>query len=477
MIDNGYLFAKDEKRLFINTSLGCMGRCKYCYLSNMGIDKIKRKNSKEVLECLDSSDYKYTSDTLITLGCFSECFDEVNKKETIKIIKHFLSNGNQVQVSTKRYVSFEDLKEILPLIRYYGQLVIFVSSSTISHYNEYERGTEELERRFKTFELIKHNIPVILYIKPVLQDVTIKDIIKYKELINENNISYVVVGSLFTEEKASETVHFSFDNKLFYNGCEDEDKIINELKDYAIIKRRSSEVMDEFKRNHKLDEIKKEVYSLLENETTGHGIAHIERVYNLSVKFAENEHADIFVTSLIALLHDVDDYKLFGQENANKLMNSKIIMEKYKINHDIQEQVLSELGKIGYKRYLSGVRPKEIEGMIVSDADMCDAIGVSGILRTYDYQKAHDKPFFDKDIFPKEEVDVDNYKLCDDSSVCHCFRKLLRLKRLMMTDSGKQEASKRHDIMVAILYHLFDEENVLDWSEYLDKFLKDLETS
>lgn len=477
MIDNGYLFAKDETRLFINTSLGCMGKCKYCYLSKMGIDKIKRKNSKEVLECLDNSDYEYTSDTLITLGCFSECFDEVNKKETIKIIKHFLSNGNQVQVSTKRYISINDLKEIMPLIKYYGQLVIFVSSSTISHYSEYEMGTEELERRFKTFELIKYNIPVTLYIKPVLQGVTVKDIFKYKELIRDNNIPYVVVGSLFTEEKSCETVHFSFDNKLFYNGCEDEDKIIEELKDYTIVKRRSSEVMCEFKSNHKLDEIKEEVYSLLQNEISGHGVDHIERVYNLSVKFANDEHADIFVASLIALLHEVDDYKLFGEENAGKLTNSKIIMEKYKVDHDVQELVLSELGKIGYKKSLQGIRPITLEGMIVSDADMCDALGVSGILRTYDYQKAHGKPFFDKDIFPNKKVDVDNYKLCDDSSVCHCFRKLLRLKGMMMTKSGKEEATKRHDIMVSILYHLFDEENVSEWKEYLDKFLKDLETS
>lgn len=36
MIDNGYLFAKDNKRIFINTSLGCAGQCAYCYLPKMG---------------------------------------------------------------------------------------------------------------------------------------------------------------------------------------------------------------------------------------------------------------------------------------------------------------------------------------------------------------------------------------------------------------------------------------------------------
>ena len=29
MIDNGYLYAKDEKGLFINPSLGCNSKCKF----------------------------------------------------------------------------------------------------------------------------------------------------------------------------------------------------------------------------------------------------------------------------------------------------------------------------------------------------------------------------------------------------------------------------------------------------------------
>ena len=31
MFDNGYIFLKDNKRVFINTSLGCNGNCTYCY--------------------------------------------------------------------------------------------------------------------------------------------------------------------------------------------------------------------------------------------------------------------------------------------------------------------------------------------------------------------------------------------------------------------------------------------------------------
>lgn len=38
MIDAGYLFSKDDKRIFVNTCLGCTGKCSYCYLSNIGYD-------------------------------------------------------------------------------------------------------------------------------------------------------------------------------------------------------------------------------------------------------------------------------------------------------------------------------------------------------------------------------------------------------------------------------------------------------
>lgn len=47
MIDNGYLFAKDNKRLFINTSLGCSGECLYCYLPKLGYGN-KNNNYKTI---------------------------------------------------------------------------------------------------------------------------------------------------------------------------------------------------------------------------------------------------------------------------------------------------------------------------------------------------------------------------------------------------------------------------------------------
>jgi len=222
-----------------------------------------------------------------------------------------------------------------------------------------------------------------------------------------------------------------------------------------------------------IKEVKKQVYELLNKDNSGHGNDHIDRVLDLSLKFAQKETANTDVVALIALLHDVDDYKLFGEENAENLTNAKSIMNKANVPNDIQNQVLASLKCIGYSKLLKGFRPTTIEGKIVSDADMCDALGVNGVLRVYKYSMKNGKPFFDKNVFPIEDMTADKYtRKCADSSVCHIFEKILKLKDLMMTESGKQESQERHQIIVDILYHLFEEENAPEWTEYLNEYLK-----
>ena len=224
-----------------------------------------------------------------------------------------------------------------------------------------------------------------------------------------------------------------------------------------------------------IDSVKEKVIKLLDKDNSGHGMDHINRVLDLSLKFAEKENANKDVVSLIALLHDVDDYKLFGMENAKNLTNAKRIMDNCSVDKDIQEKVCKELNNIGYSKRLKGCCPITLEGKIVSDADMCDALGVNGILRVYTYSMKNGKPFFDRNIFPIEDITADKYtRKTADSSVCHLFEKVLKLKNLMLTNSGKEESIKRHEIVVDFLYHLFEEENAPEWTEYLDNYLKKL---
>lgn len=222
-----------------------------------------------------------------------------------------------------------------------------------------------------------------------------------------------------------------------------------------------------------IEQVKEKVNELLNKDNSGHGMEHINRVLNLSLKFVEKEKGNKTIVSLIALLHDVDDYKLFGMDNAKNLTNAKRIMRECNVDENTQEQVYFALNNIGYSKRLKGCIPTTLEGKIVSDADMCDALGANGIIRVYTYSMKNDKPFFNKDIFPIEDMTAEKYtSKCADSSVCHLFEKILKLKDLMLTESGKEEAKNRHQIIVDFLYHLFDEENVPEWTDYLKKYTK-----
>ena len=226
-----------------------------------------------------------------------------------------------------------------------------------------------------------------------------------------------------------------------------------------------------------IEEVRNEVNKLLNNDSTGHGIDHIDRVLKLSLKFSEKEKANKDIVSLIALLHDVDDYKLFGNENSKNLTNAKIIMNKCNIDKNIQDIVCNEISNLGYSKRLKGLSPTTIEGKIVSDADMCDALGATGILRTYQYNIKNNRPFFDRNIFPIEDINQELYiKKDNGTSVCHMFEKILKLKDLMLTNSGKVESLNRHKIIIDFLYHLFEEEDAKEWTDYLNKYLNKQKT-
>ncbi|MDR0885384.1 MAG: HD domain-containing protein [Clostridiales Family XIII bacterium] len=243
-----------------------------------------------------------------------------------------------------------------------------------------------------------------------------------------------------------------------------------------------------------IEKVKESVYKLLMNETSGHGSDHIDRVYRLAMTFAEKEQADTLVVcdenapnetinkdivALAALLHDVDDYKLVGKEGSEALTNARKIMTNVGIDNDLQGTVLQIIQTMGYNKYLKGIRPSSLEGKIVSDADMCDAIGANGIIRSvvYAVSPKANGTIFDKRIFPNANITSLEYNSdvtthSTDNAINHFFEKLLKLKDLMMTESGRLEAVSRHEIMVEFLTHFFTEEDAPEWLEYLTCYLE-----
>ena len=215
-----------------------------------------------------------------------------------------------------------------------------------------------------------------------------------------------------------------------------------------------------------------EVTGLL-GDGDGHGIDHVLRVRDMAMTFAVEENADTQLVELASLLHDVDDYKMFGEDSMYSLANAKMIMRRCGVNIDTQSSVIDILRTVGYSKFLDGTRPSSIEGMVVSDADMCDAIGAQGILRTHAYAISKGNMFYDPNLLPNETtLDAGSYRSSKkDHSVQHFFDKLLLIPSIMMTDSGKNEAQRRNGVMVEFLKELFREEGADVWSEYLEKFI------
>ena len=220
-----------------------------------------------------------------------------------------------------------------------------------------------------------------------------------------------------------------------------------------------------------------DVRQLLNGDKSGHGADHVERVYALAVKLAEKENVNKEVIALAALLHDVDDYKLFGDENAKNLTNAKKIMRQNGVDEKTSDQVCEIITHMGYSKCLQGIRPQTQEGKIVSDADMLEAMGAMGTVRclAYALDKCHSgtDQIFDKNIWPEVNLSAEEYKKANrksDNFINHFFEKMLKLKDLMMTDAGKQEAQIRHQFMLDFLYEFFRENDCPEWMEYLEAY-------
>ena len=100
--------------------------------------------------------------------------------------------------------------------------------------------------------------------------------------------------------------------------------------------------------NDLVEKIIKFVEDYFEHDATGHDFYHTLRVYKLAKQIAEKENADVVLTSLIALLHDVDDCKLVGEEGI-LFKNTKKVLQDNNVDEETIDLICSEISKISFK--------------------------------------------------------------------------------------------------------------------------------
>lgn len=196
------------------------------------------------------------------------------------------------------------------------------------------------------------------------------------------------------------------------------------------------------------------IKDIFQNDFSGHDYYHSIRVYNLATHIAQHENADLTLVQLIALLHDVDDYKLFAQ-NRN-FQNTRYFLNSHNIPPLQIDNICSIIADISYKGTETHP-PESIEGKIVQDADRLDAIGAIGIARTFAYGGTINRPIHNPLLTPHTDINYADYQNCKGTSINHFYEKLLCLKELLNTSEAKKIAEHRHLFMINFLNEFFQE--------------------
>lgn len=177
-----------------------------------------------------------------------------------------------------------------------------------------------------------------------------------------------------------------------------------------------------------IEEAKQFIETLFAGNSGGHDVGHTLRVYQNAITIAQKEtDCRMEIVALAALLHDVDDHKLFSTENNE---NARRFLKQQQVKQEDIESICQIINLVSFSKN-KGRHPDTLEGRIVQDGDRLDAIGAIGIARAFAYGGEHGRTM--------------------ESSIDHFHEKLLLLKDEMNTETGKEIAENRHQFLLDFL--------------------------
>jgi len=189
----------------------------------------------------------------------------------------------------------------------------------------------------------------------------------------------------------------------------------------------------------------------MEAYDSGHDWWHIERVRKLALFINEKESlADPFTLEIAVLLHDTVDSK-FNKGNLDEgYCTIADFLDRSGLG-EIKNQVIEAIKNVSFSNKKPSGNIKDPVLHILQDADRLDAIGAIGIARAFNYGGFRNNAIY----LPEEES-------CSPSrsTVGHFHDKLLKLKDLMNTSTGRRMAIKRHEILQRFLDDFFEEWNL-----------------
>lgn len=203
------------------------------------------------------------------------------------------------------------------------------------------------------------------------------------------------------------------------------------------------------------------VKKMLAHDNTGHDWWHIHRVWQTAVYIARKEKANLLIVQLAALLHDIADWKFNDGDDKASARVAQKWLESIGLEKEIIIHICDIINTVTFKGAGVQSQMKTIEGKIVQDADRLDALGAIGIARAFTYGGYKSMSMHDPNLEPQFHASFEEYKKHKGTTINHFYEKLLLLKDLMNTSTGKKLAETRHQFTQNYLYQFFLEWNII----------------
>lgn len=202
-----------------------------------------------------------------------------------------------------------------------------------------------------------------------------------------------------------------------------------------------------------MEEIREEAKKFFVDVNPAHDWKHVRRVEKIAETLTEKEDADEKVVKASVLLHDIgrkkedegeiENHAEWGTEKAEEILEG-LGYEKEFIE-EVQHCIRSH-------RYSKDPEPESREAKVLSDADNLDALGATGIARTFTYGGEHGRVIADPELSAEDDPERSG-----SNSFNHLQKKILKLKGRMYTNSGIEVAEERQEYVKDFVERFKDE--------------------
>lgn len=202
-----------------------------------------------------------------------------------------------------------------------------------------------------------------------------------------------------------------------------------------------------------------EAEEIISNNDPSHDLGHALRVLGNAQYIAQFEGGDFEVIIPAALFHDVINYpkdapkaKYAAEESARVVRG---ILEKLP---DYSREKIARVEKaIVEHSYSNGIRPESLDSKIVQDADRLEATGAIAIMRTFCSTGQMRRKFYNPEDPFCEQREPDSLFYAVDLF----YKRLLKVKDSMNTETAKRLAEKRTRFLYDFLEQLKEEISIL----------------